>query len=393
MRKKKEDSRYFNFPITLLKNFLHDSSDYKTGHLKCFLDIQMYAYYAQAKKYDSNLSPKKRISMCETYFGDVVYAEHKDYFYRSKKLYYEFNKYNGKNPVMVGINIDRLYDYITKEKTVDEKIHLLGYLAIKSIIGNQKYKKTTINYVLSRMDGKTKTIKSISELSPELIEYFGTKKDEGKEIIEYRWNKFIEVLQDEWYLHYYAKKMRGFLVSFDLTKEALIDKAVDKRPSSKKQIRKLKEKELERKALEKRGLIKPTKPEPTKDSQKDEIKVIDIQQSDIEDDKKDVYDKSTFLQDWNILRTKHLKKPTYLNSINAEGLELLNNLSKDYKRDDFTAAMVGLFKQQKFPNDNTTMQSNPIHFLKFFNSYLTAFHDMNDKLYGVNKAKSTRRIF
>ena len=90
--------------------------------------------YAQAKKYDVNLAPEERISMCETYFGYTVYTDDKkDYFYLSKKLYYEFNKYNGKNPVMVGINIDRFDDYIRKEKAVDEKIHLLGYLGIKNI--------------------------------------------------------------------------------------------------------------------------------------------------------------------------------------------------------------------------------------------------------------------
>jgi hypothetical protein len=132
--KPKEDSRYFNVPITLYKNFLHDSSDFESGHIKCFVDIQMYAYYAQAKKYDVNLAPEERISMCETYFGYTVYTDDKkDYFYLSKKLYYEFNKYNGKNPVMVGINIDRFDDYIRKEKAVDEKIHLLGYLGIKNI--------------------------------------------------------------------------------------------------------------------------------------------------------------------------------------------------------------------------------------------------------------------
>jgi len=39
--KPKEDSRYFNVPITLYKNFLHDSSDFESGHIKCFVDIQM----------------------------------------------------------------------------------------------------------------------------------------------------------------------------------------------------------------------------------------------------------------------------------------------------------------------------------------------------------------
>jgi len=110
---------------------------------------------------------------------------------------------------------------------------------------------------------------------------------------------------------------------------------------------------------------------------------VQVEEKEKEKEKEqDVYTKKEFLQDWNILRTKHLKKPSHLNSITFDDDNLLSNLSKDNNRDDFTSAMVGLFKQKKMPNDNTTMQSNPSHFLKFFNSYLTAFHDANDMLYG-----------
>jgi len=209
------------------------------------------------------------------------------------------------------------------------------------------------------MDGKTNSVKEdISKLSPELIEYFGTKNDEGKEIKEYRWNKFIEVLQDEWYLHYYAKKMRGFMVSFDLTKEALIDKAIDKRPSTKKQIRKLREKELERKALEKRGLIEPTKPEPTKDSQKDEIKVIDIQQTDntqityikepqeIEEVVKCIYSEKDFLYNWGVLRSKYMKQPTSIKKLDFNEAKEFEKAKKEFTKEEINKALYGLFKQQ-----------------------------------------------
>ena len=99
-----------------------------------------------------------------------------------------------------------------------------------------------------------------------------------------------------------------------------------------------------------------------------------------------VYSENEFLKDWNELRKKHLKKPSFLNSLGKpDDKENFYELIKNYSKDDFRNALIGLFKQKKLPNDNTTMQSNPSHFLKFFNSYLTAYHDQNPDLYGKIK--------
>ena len=93
-----------------------------------------------------------------------------------------------------------------------------------------------------------------------------------------------------------------------------------------------------------------------------------------------------FLQDWNDLRKRVFNKPSHLNRIgNFEDKNNFVDLCKDYNKEDFVNAMTGLFKQKKMPNDNTTMQSNPSHFLKYFNSYLTAYHDKNVMLYGKNQ--------
>ena len=59
-------------------------------------------------------------------------------------------------------------------------------------------------------------------------------------------------------------------------------------------------------------------------------------------------------------------------------------------RDNFKEAIIGLFKQKVLPNGNTTMQSNPRHFLSHFESYLTAYHDKNMNLYGENKYKKVQ---
>ena len=101
-----------------------------------------------------------------------------------------------------------------------------------------------------------------------------------------------------------------------------------------------------------------------------------------QEQEKILYSKKEFLKDWNELRTKHFKKPSFLNTLYPDDELLLKDLLKGNTKEDVRNAMIGLFKQKKMPNGQTTMQSNPSHFLKFFNSYLTAYHDKNDNLYG-----------
>jgi len=100
------------------------------------------------------------------------------------------------------------------------------------------------------------------------------------------------------------------------------------------------------------------------------------------------FSEKDFLNDWNKNRKKHLNKPSYLNRLSRDENDYFNDLTKDYSRDDFQCALIGLFKQKKMPNGNTTMQSNPKHFLTHFNAYLTAYHDKNSSLYGHEKQET-----
>jgi hypothetical protein len=113
-------------------------------------------------------------------------------------------------------------------------------------------------------------------------------------------------------------------------------------------------------------------------SQKSQSKVKEKKVNTLEE-----YSEQEFLDDWNNLRLEYLKKPSFLNLMNKiEDRETFKELKQNYSREDFQNALVGLFKQKKFPDNNKSMQSNPSHFLKYFNSYLTAFHDRNTNLYG-----------
>ncbi len=94
------------------------------------------------------------------------------------------------------------------------------------------------------------------------------------------------------------------------------------------------------------------------------------------------YTKDQFVKDWNELRTKHLKKPSFLAGLNRDDESNFKELMSYANKEQVCQGLIGLFKQKKMPNGNTTMQSNPKHFLTHFNAYLTAYHDKNSSLYG-----------
>lgn len=102
----------------------------------------------------------------------------------------------------------------------------------------------------------------------------------------------------------------------------------------------------------------------------------------IEDNIKKDYSKELFFEDWNELRKEHLKKPSFIKSMSSYDLAEFKELKKAYTRDEFRIALIGLFRQKKMPNDITSMQTNPTHFLKFFNSYITAGNDKDSSIYG-----------
>lgn len=92
------------------------------------------------------------------------------------------------------------------------------------------------------------------------------------------------------------------------------------------------------------------------------------------------YKESEFFNDWNKTRTEILKTPSHVNRLSFEAKNEFRQLSKSYSRDDFTKALRGLFRQK---NLRPVMQSNPTHFLKFFDNYLQAYHDKNTNVYGT----------
>ena len=206
---------YFNFPVALLSVFMRD-------HEYALRSILEYAIYERCKDPIEvfgylDVSEEERISEAEKYFGLSIGGDI-DVFGSGKTLYLNYSE----GYPMVGISKKMWFDYFKNHKTDFEKVSLLGFLAIKSIVQNKTYCKVTNRFWLSRMDGKAKSISDNSELSKEIQEYSN------------RWQltKIKDELILNWGLTHYSRYTRGFYVSFKLSLEDLIYQAEKKRKST-----------------------------------------------------------------------------------------------------------------------------------------------------------------
>lgn len=211
---------YFNFPIQILKDFLlHDK--------KCLKDILYYAIYAHSLKLEGK-NPLQKFTNSSSYFGvklgDIEYA-----FGQGEELYESISL----NAPKTGIERGIYWDFHDNEKTEFEKMCLLAFLALKSILGAKPYTKVTNLYLWARMDGKSNTVKETSELSNEI-----------KAIANrYRTDLVKTELQNNWGLKMYSRYTRGFYISFTIELTELIFQAEKKRKSRK-------DKELKQKRLD-----------------------------------------------------------------------------------------------------------------------------------------------
>ena len=174
------DDNYFNFPIVLIRGFMNDTR-------KCLDDVFDYCIYEFSK--DNSEAETKE------FFRILTYNREKS-MKHGKELYSSI-----KNEAYTGLAVSLFWQYYKEYKTDMDKITLLAFLAIKSIVGNRVCcKVTNQNLIYCRMAGFT----NIQELLP-------------KEIAEYctRW-KFEKIKTDlkEYYnVSFYAYHTRGQYIS------------------------------------------------------------------------------------------------------------------------------------------------------------------------------------
>lgn len=218
------NDRYFNFPIQFLQGFLADPENvYSKNVLDDIIDYAVYSRFLEESG-----TKAKRLDACETFYG--IHLGNKNNTYKNGKELYESID---DKAVMVGINKNMFFDYYKNEKSEFEKVCLLGFLAIKSILQKKTYCKIDNKFWLSRMDGKPRSCE-LSDLSEPIQKYSN----------HYQTRKIKEALEDGWNLKTYSHYTRGFYVSFNLSKEDLVYEAEKRRKSVKDKQRK----DIERKA-------------------------------------------------------------------------------------------------------------------------------------------------
>jgi hypothetical protein len=108
---------------------------------------------------------------------------------------------------MVSCKLNHLENFYKEEKDEYDKIQLVAYLAIRSILGGKEYVKTNKSHILSRMMGYGSSKLIPSELSDEVEQLF------NKYTIRYHIDKLIVELQLNWNLLTYSNHNRGIYIA------------------------------------------------------------------------------------------------------------------------------------------------------------------------------------
>ena len=222
------NEKYFNFPIQLLVGFMINDN------INTLNNISYYSIYENSLKLEYGTELQK-IKDSADYF--VINLGNAEIALKTGKMLYNSIP---RNSPKVGLNTIIFWDFYKNDKTEFDKICLLAFLSIKSIIGSKPYHKATNTYLWSRMDGKTKTIVEVSELSTEVRKFAN----------RYQTTKIINELVTNWHLIYYSFHLRGFVVSFKLSLDNLVFIVEKNKKSNKEQEQKNLIKEARIKALE-----------------------------------------------------------------------------------------------------------------------------------------------
>ena len=187
---------YFTFPIVLLK-ILHEDH-------RSFADnaITWTVYnYAETKLH--GLPESERVQMALSKYG-VETGNLARWIRDAKRIHKDMEC----SKVMTSIEKKTLFDFLENDKSDAEVDELLGFAALRSIIGTKTYCRITENYWLSRMAGEERTVKDLDRL-PDRIKALSGKKN------EYQFNKLRASLRHRWGLKIYSRRgVRGWYATF-----------------------------------------------------------------------------------------------------------------------------------------------------------------------------------
>ena len=133
------------------------------------------------------------------------------------------------------IDKSRLFDLRDKAYSNDLYVAMTMYYALGSIQGRKEYWKATNDFLLSRMDGRDKTITNTDRFSAP-IKKINTRR---------KLDKYKAILELHYGVSFYGLHMHGFFFSTKLSKEELIKKLEEPKEKTKKPVKKIRKSDKE----------------------------------------------------------------------------------------------------------------------------------------------------
>lgn len=234
---KKGDDIYYNFPLPLMHGFWESNAKAQ----KC-LDDALYFYARWVwEMTGSNFSEKYFCEFIEKELGitNFRYSSKAGLYHRTKDYWWNYtsDKYDG---AYFSISSGLFFKFYGKKTTQEDRIGLLAYLAVKSIIGNKLFAQTNRFFIASRMACNTKFVKEL----PQEIKQCTTRR---------KFEKLKDTLFEVYHVGIFTdRRMRGCYVSLKkdkndkpdlawLGKEAVKNYASHKESAYKKALKKAKE--------------------------------------------------------------------------------------------------------------------------------------------------------
>lgn len=185
----KED-RFLNFPVVLLQSAFDDVR-------AAMANIKNYAGFVHTLKLEHG-DEDDRMTTAGRFFG-IKYGP--ESYNDGEELYNSLPA----NLPMTGIGAQMCLNFYSEHKTEDEIAVLLGFLALKSIIGLKPYIKCTNQYLIARMGGYS-SVNDLPDPLPDPLRKYATRR---------RLDAIKFELQTNWNLNFYSHRTRGFYTSFN----------------------------------------------------------------------------------------------------------------------------------------------------------------------------------
>ena len=203
--------------------------------------IVMKSYFLKYPDLEESCKEHYRLNQARRFLGVKLYSFDLT-IANAKKLE---NKYS-ENKIFPMINLSHIWNYLKHPKTEKEIIQLLAFIAIKSIIGNQRCCKINKQHIVARMLGYA-SIKDIPEkMDSKLAELL--KKYSHR----YHIDEILKALEREWNVQIYGSNMRGFYVGIrdKISLEEMITLAESNKKKHKDKLLKDKKRSIREKVIQ-----------------------------------------------------------------------------------------------------------------------------------------------